>query len=189
LISFDENLLTKGATMKVALSASGESLTDFVDPRFGRCLFFVIVDTNGMGVTVYSNESSGLQGSAGIQVARFLADKGVSAVITGHCGPNASLSLRGEGIKLYEGQGGIPINQALEKFIAGHLTAAGDASAFFYNRFCEEREGVSFGRGRLRRCDGLRKSERSRKQMKEVLQQQRPQRKNTQGATNITKRR
>ena len=140
--------------MKVALSASGKSLNDLVDPRFGRCLFFVVVDTNGMKATAYSNESLYLQGSAGIQAAEFLAEKKVSAVITGHCGPNASLSLHRAGIKLYEGQGGIPINQALEKYVNGHLTAAGD-SPFSFNIRCGGGKGLTFGRNRPHRSTCL----------------------------------
>lgn len=141
--------------MKVAFSTSGKSIDDLVDPRFGRCLFFAVIDTGTRALTVYSNNSSGLQGSAGIQAVQILVDKDVSAVITGHCGPNASLALHRAGIELYEGQGGISINQAYEKFEKGLLTATGERSSSLFNRFCQEQEGVSFGRGRLRRCNGL----------------------------------
>jgi len=30
--------------MKIAVSSTGPDLTDLVDPRFGRCLFYVFVD-------------------------------------------------------------------------------------------------------------------------------------------------
>lgn len=171
--------------MKVAFSASGKSLNDLVDPRFGRCLFFAVVDTDNMAFTVYTNESSGLRGSAGIQAVQFLADKGVSAVITGHCGPNASLSLRRAGIKLYEGQGGISIEEALNKLADSALTATGDGTALFYNQFCEEKEGASFGRGRLRRCDSL---ERKTGQTKNTFQRKRSRHTGAQGM-NRTERR
>jgi predicted Fe-Mo cluster-binding NifX family protein len=31
--------------MKIAVSSTGSDLTDLVDPRFGRCSFYVFVDT------------------------------------------------------------------------------------------------------------------------------------------------
>gem|GEM_PF-504346 len=35
----------KGARgMKIAISSTGPDLTDLVDPRFGRCFFYVFVD-------------------------------------------------------------------------------------------------------------------------------------------------
>jgi len=35
----------KGARgMKIAISSTGPELTDLVDPRFGRCSFYVFVD-------------------------------------------------------------------------------------------------------------------------------------------------
>ena len=35
----------KGAReMKIAISSTGPDLTDLVDPRFGRCSFYVFVD-------------------------------------------------------------------------------------------------------------------------------------------------
>jgi predicted Fe-Mo cluster-binding NifX family protein len=30
--------------MKIAISSTGPDLTDLVDPRFGRCSFYVFVD-------------------------------------------------------------------------------------------------------------------------------------------------
>ena len=37
---------SKGARgMKIAISSTGPDLTDLVDPRFGRCPFYVFVDT------------------------------------------------------------------------------------------------------------------------------------------------
>ncbi len=132
--------------MKVAITASGKNLTSLVDPRFGRCLYFIIVETTDMTANVYPNQSSGLRGSAGIQAAAFLSEKDVSAVITGHCGPNASLSLRRTGIQLYEGQGGVPITRAMEKFINGDLTASGDVSPLSYDRYCMAGEELTFGR-------------------------------------------
>ncbi|MBU0971998.1 MAG: NifB/NifX family molybdenum-iron cluster-binding protein [Proteobacteria bacterium] len=75
--------------MKIAISSFGEEITAQIDPRFGRCRFFVVVDTKDMQLAVFENENADQTGGAGIRSAAFLIDKGVDLVITGRCGPNA----------------------------------------------------------------------------------------------------
>ena len=75
--------------MKVAISSIGKDLDSLIDSRFGRCPYFVIVETDDMSFEVFDNESIALGGGAGIQSAQFISSKGAKAVITGHCGPNA----------------------------------------------------------------------------------------------------
>jgi predicted Fe-Mo cluster-binding NifX family protein len=75
--------------MKVAISAYGRDLDAEINPRFGRCDFLLIVDTDTMDYESFANESMNLTGGAGIQTASFVISKGVQAVLTGSCGPNA----------------------------------------------------------------------------------------------------
>ncbi len=75
--------------MKIAVSSTGKDLSSQIDPRFGRCPFFIIVDTKDMSFEVYNNENGTLTSGAGIQAAGFIASKGADAVLTGNCGPNA----------------------------------------------------------------------------------------------------
>jgi predicted Fe-Mo cluster-binding NifX family protein len=106
--------------MKIAVSSSGTELDDMVDPRFGRCAYFVIVETDNMSHETFDNESVALGGGAGIQAARFVAEKGVEAVITGNCGPNAVQTLSASGIKIYVGQSGT-VREVVERFIGGEI--------------------------------------------------------------------
>ncbi|NHV96508.1 MAG: hypothetical protein HA494_01770 [Thaumarchaeota archaeon] len=48
--------------MKVAVSAAGGSLDAQVDPRFGRCPYFVIVDTDTMAFEAIPNTSADAMG-------------------------------------------------------------------------------------------------------------------------------
>ena len=57
--------------MKVAVSSSGRDLSATLDPRFGRCAFFMIVETGDMSFEAFDNESTGLGGGAGIQAAKI----------------------------------------------------------------------------------------------------------------------
>lgn len=85
--------------MKIAVSSSGKDLDSQVDPRFGRCAYFVIVETDSMSFESFDNENIALGGGAGIQSAQFVASKGAGAVITGNCGPNAVQTLSASRVK------------------------------------------------------------------------------------------
>ena len=90
--------------MKVAVSASGRGLKALVDPRFGRCLFFVIVEIENKeikNVESIENPAVSLPRGAGIMAAQTVASKGVNVVITGNMGPNAYSALSSIGIEVY----------------------------------------------------------------------------------------
>lgn len=133
--------------MKVAISASGKDMNSRLDPRFGRCANFVLIDTDTMNVEAFDNESISLSGGAGIQSAQFLANKGVNAVITGNCGPNAINTLSAAGIKLYTGQAGT-IQDVFNKFQQGMLTPTDNASVDSHYGMGGGGGGRGMGRGR-----------------------------------------
>jgi len=66
--------------MKVAVSSSGTNLDSQIDPRFGRCTYFIIVNTDDMSFEAFDNEGIALGGGAGIQSSQryFWARPGVS---------------------------------------------------------------------------------------------------------------
>jgi predicted Fe-Mo cluster-binding NifX family protein len=108
--------------MKVAISTSGQDLSGMVDPRFGRCPYFLIVDTETMAVETVPNGAVGTAHGAGIQAAQLVASKGVKAVLTGNVGPNAYGALYASGINVLTGVSGT-VAEALERFIRGELSA------------------------------------------------------------------
>jgi predicted Fe-Mo cluster-binding NifX family protein len=69
--------------MKIAVSATAPGLDAEVDPRFGRCQYFIIVDPETMEFEALDNSNSMASGGAGISTAQMIADKGVEAVIVG----------------------------------------------------------------------------------------------------------
>ena len=62
--------------MKVVVSSNGRDLDSRIDPRFGRCAYFIVVETDDMGFEAFENENMALGGGAGIQSAQFVASKG-----------------------------------------------------------------------------------------------------------------
>jgi len=112
--------------MKIAVSANGKDLDTAIDPRFGRCSYFIIVDTEDMGFEAFNNTSIGL-GGAGIQSAQFVASKGAQVVITGNCGPNAVRTLSAAGIELIVGQAST-VRQSIDNYKNGALKSTTDAN-------------------------------------------------------------
>jgi len=106
--------------MKIAITAKGNTLESEVDPRFGRCSHFLIVDTNTMDFESISNESAMASGGAGIQSAQTMAKAEVKAVVTGNMGPNAFQTLSAAKIKVFIGANGT-IKEAIEKYKKGEL--------------------------------------------------------------------
>ena len=108
--------------MKIAVSSSGKDLDSQVDPRFGRCAYFVIMETDDMGFEAFNNENIALGGGAGIQSAQFVASKGAKAVITGNVGPNAVQTLSAAGVEVFVGQSGT-VREAIERYTKGEINS------------------------------------------------------------------
>jgi len=68
--------------MKIAITANEDNLESNIDTRFGRCRYFLIVDTNTMNFESISNESAMTSGGAGIQAAQTIVNAGIEAVLT-----------------------------------------------------------------------------------------------------------
>jgi len=113
--------------MRIAVTAQGADLDSAMDPRFGRCRNFVIVDSDSDEFEAFSNESVMASGGAGTQSAQFLANNGVDAVVTGNVGPNAARALEAAGIKVYAAASGT-VRDALEAYKAGKLSPVSGAT-------------------------------------------------------------
>ena len=105
---------------KICISSTGENLKAYVDPRFGRCDYFLIINLNNMNFESIKNESSKAMGGAGIQAAESVAKKGVKFVITGNIGPNAFQTLKAADIKVITGASG-NIKEIIDKFNKGEF--------------------------------------------------------------------
>jgi len=110
--------------MKICVSATGSNLEAQLDPRFGRCLYLVVVDSETMQFEAIPNMAAGATGGAGIQAAQVIADKGVKVVITGNVGPNAFGALSAAGIEIVTGASGV-VKEVVEKFKKGELGRTG----------------------------------------------------------------
>lgn len=100
---------------KICVTSSGPTLESTVDPRFGRCAYFIIVDTETYAFEAVSNEAAMASGGAGVRAAQTVASMNVDAVLTGNVGPNAFPALQDAGIKILAGVSGT-IKAAIENY-------------------------------------------------------------------------
>jgi predicted Fe-Mo cluster-binding NifX family protein len=112
-------------TMKIAITAGEATLDTDIDPRLGRCAYFLIVDPDTLEFEAVENANVALGGGAGIQSARLIAAKDIKFVLTGHCGPNAYETLTAAGIEVITGCSGA-VRDAIERFKAGQLRTASE---------------------------------------------------------------
>jgi len=109
--------------MKIAVTSTGPTLDDNVEARFGRCPYFLIIDTDTIQLEAIENPNMALGGGAGIQSAQLMSEKGVTAVLTGNCGPNAFNVFGQAGIQVIIGING-PVRNAVEQFKRGAFSSA-----------------------------------------------------------------
>lgn len=108
--------------MKAAITAVGKRRGAHVDPRFGRCNYLAIADAARDHWEFVPNP--GLTGTdAGIHVARELAGRQVTGVLTGHIGTDALAVLRAAGIEVRTGVTGT-VQEAFNAYHHKRLVAA-----------------------------------------------------------------
>ena len=109
--------------MKIAISSKGNTLDAEVDPRFARCRYFLIVDTENRQVEAIDNtDNINRAGGAGIQAAELISSSGAEALLTNHCGPRAFMTLKAAGLKVFTGVEG-SASEAIDQFNRGDLKA------------------------------------------------------------------
>ena len=108
--------------MKIVITSTGTGLDARVDPRFGRCAYFALVDPESRALEAVANPFQDGTGGAGTQAAQWVVGQGVGALLTGHCGPNATTVLDDAGIRIVEGVSGT-VGEAIEHYARNELTA------------------------------------------------------------------
>ncbi|MBN1684057.1 MAG: NifB/NifX family molybdenum-iron cluster-binding protein [Gammaproteobacteria bacterium] len=86
--------------MKIAITAQNDRLDAEIDPRFGRCAYFIIFDTITKQFEAIQNPNQDARSGAGIQAGQFMIEKGIKKVLTGKVGPNAERVLKSAGIDI-----------------------------------------------------------------------------------------
>jgi predicted Fe-Mo cluster-binding NifX family protein len=72
--------------MKVAITSTGNSLESNIDPRFGRCKYFVIYDTESRATEFIPNPNAEAEEGAGPASVQLVASRQVNKIVSGEIG-------------------------------------------------------------------------------------------------------
>ncbi|MDD3042116.1 MAG: NifB/NifX family molybdenum-iron cluster-binding protein [Methanosarcinaceae archaeon] len=136
--------------MKICVTSAGEGPDSEFDPRFGRCGYFVVLDSESGALESIENKSAGASGGAGIQAAQTVAKAGIDVLLTGGVGPNAFSVLSEAGIEVKIGPSG-SVSDAVRQYEEGKLQAISSPnSAPHAGMGAGQGPGKSQGRGQSR---------------------------------------
>jgi predicted Fe-Mo cluster-binding NifX family protein len=111
--------------MKIILTAASPNFDADIDPRFGRCAYLLVVDTESMNWEAHSNPGLTASGGAGIKAAQFAADQHAEVALSGDFGPHAYNALQAGGIAMYRYGNCTTVAQAIERFRNNQLEQVG----------------------------------------------------------------
>jgi predicted Fe-Mo cluster-binding NifX family protein len=111
--------------MKVAISSSGGNLDEQVDPGFGCCRCFIVIDPATEAFDVLENKAPASSSGAGIHAAQMVVAAGVDGVITGKLKPSVTNTLEAAGLNVYLGAAGT-IRDVLKQYQDGRLLKSSD---------------------------------------------------------------
>lgn len=101
--------------MRIAATAAGTTLDAAFDPKFGRCRYFLFIETDDTAETSDVTDTSDLSvesvenphrtssGGTGTRCVQLMVDRQVTTVLTGEAGPNARRALEAAGITVVTG--------------------------------------------------------------------------------------
>ena len=92
-----------------------------MDGRFGRCPWFLVVDTDSLEFNALQNPHAQEGMGAGMAAAKDIIDEDGDAVISGRVGPKAYEVLRALKIDIFLVSGEISVKDALERLERGEL--------------------------------------------------------------------
>jgi len=107
---------------KFCISAIGPNLDALVDSRFGRAMFFLIVDNKGNLIKSIKNKGAQVMRGAGVASAQLVANEKANIVISGNIGPNAFEVLHTSGIKIFLAKPKITVKDISKEYWKGNLT-------------------------------------------------------------------
>jgi len=106
--------------MKICVTSQGENLDFSIDSRFGRCEYFIFINSDTLEHKSIKNPNIDSAGGAGIQSGQMMSEEGVKVVLTGNMGPNAFNILKSAKIQVITNLSGT-VKEAINKFKKGEL--------------------------------------------------------------------
>ncbi len=108
--------------MKIAVSSMGKTLNSNVSEKFGRAPYFIVADSENFTFEVIENNACSLQGGAGPNAVKQIAQCSTTVLLTGMVGPNAKNALDAAKITVITGiSGNKTVKETIEEYKAKAL--------------------------------------------------------------------
>ena len=105
--------------MKIAITSTGGSMDALVSEQFGRCQYFLIVDSETMKFEAVSNLGEQMQSGAGPKAAELIINHGAEVLLTGRVGDKAEEALKRGGVEIVDGvKGTIKVKEAVNSYLS-----------------------------------------------------------------------
>lgn len=105
--------------MKIAITSTGGSMDALVSEQFGRCQYFLVVDSETMKFEAISNLGEQTQSGAGLKATELIINKGAGILLTGRVGDKAEEALKRGGVKIIDGlKGNIKVKDAVNLYLS-----------------------------------------------------------------------
>lgn len=72
--------------MKVAIASTGNTLESNIDSSFGRCAWFIIINTEDGGMEFIPNTNRDMEEHAGREAVELVATRNVEMIVSGEFG-------------------------------------------------------------------------------------------------------
>ncbi len=89
------------SSANICVTSTGPTMQAPMDPRFGRCAWFIFTSLDGGETVTVENNGRDSANGAGIQAAQLLVDRKIDMLITGAIGPNALRVLAAAGTRVF----------------------------------------------------------------------------------------
>jgi len=134
--------------MKICITTTDNNLDATLDPRFGRAMYFLIVNDKGKLIKAIKNTGVQAMRGAGVTAAQIVVKEKVNAVITGNIGPNAFMVLDSAGVKIFLGNPAMNARDIIQEYQKGKLQEITGVKSY--------RPGFGAGPGQGRKGLGVR---------------------------------
>jgi predicted Fe-Mo cluster-binding NifX family protein len=105
--------------MKIAVTSTGGSLDALINEQFGRCQYFLVVDSETMRFEAVLNPGQQMQSGAGPKAAELIINTGAEVLLTGRVGDKAEEVLKIGGIKIIDGyKSTIKVKDAVNSYLS-----------------------------------------------------------------------
>jgi predicted Fe-Mo cluster-binding NifX family protein len=107
--------------MKIGIPSFGTNLDSFVDPRFARANYFVILDEKGEIEKVIENPAAQVLRGANALASQVMIENAVSSLVVANIEPSAFDILESAGIKVFQGQQGLTVRELFNLYKEGKV--------------------------------------------------------------------